>query len=140
MHRKVVPATSANLGPGYDSLGLALGLYDVVVAEVLADGLEITVDGEGAGHIPLDHEHLVVRAVRRATDTWGLPPMPGLRLEAHNAIRTAAAWAPLPRPWSPASRWPTCWPARPGVLGTGSPSRAPWRDTPTTPPRPSSAV
>ncbi len=75
-----VPATSANLGPGFDSLGLALGLYDVVEAEVLADGLEISVDGEGAGHIPLDHEHLVVRAVRAATETWGLPPMPGLRL------------------------------------------------------------
>ena len=81
-----VPATSANLGPGFDSLGLALGLYDVVDAEVLPEGLEITVEGQGAGHVPLDRRHLVVRAVDSARETWGLPPLPGLRLHAHNAI------------------------------------------------------
>jgi homoserine kinase len=81
-----VPATSANLGPGFDSLGLALGLYDVVEAEVLAEGLEVTVDGEGAGHVPLDQGHLVVRAMDAATRRWGLPARPGLRLHAHNAI------------------------------------------------------
>ncbi len=81
-----VPATSANLGPGFDSLGLALGLYDVVEAEVLAEGLEVTVDGEGAGHVPLDQGHLVVRAMDAAARHWGLPAWPGLRLHAHNAI------------------------------------------------------
>jgi homoserine kinase len=81
-----VPATSANLGPGFDSLGLALGLYDVVEAEVLAEGLDIEVTGHGAGHLPLGEEHLVVRAVRAAGRSWGLPHLPGLRLRAHNAI------------------------------------------------------
>jgi homoserine kinase len=81
-----VPATSANLGPGFDSLGLALGLYDVVEAEVLAEGLEVTVDGEGAGNVPLDQGHLVVRAMEAAARHWGLPARPGLRLHAHNAI------------------------------------------------------
>ncbi len=86
-----VPATSANLGPGFDALGLALGLYDVVRAEVvgagvLDAGLEVTVEGEGEGHVPLDERHLVVRAFRAATLAWGIDPAPGLRLHAHNAI------------------------------------------------------
>jgi homoserine kinase len=81
-----VPATSANLGPGFDSLGLALGLYDVVEAEVIAHGLDVEVVGEGAGHVPLDRDHLVVRALDTAAMRWGLPPVPGLRLRAHNAI------------------------------------------------------
>lgn len=81
-----VPATSANLGPGFDSLGLALGLYDVVEAEVTADGLDVEVTGEGAGLVPLGEEHLVVRAVRAAGRSWGLPHLTGLRLRAHNAI------------------------------------------------------
>jgi homoserine kinase len=81
-----VPATSANLGPGFDSLGLALGLYDVLEVEIRPDGLEVTVAGEGAGHVPLDHEHLVVRTIHAAAQHWDLPPPPGLRLHAHNAI------------------------------------------------------
>jgi homoserine kinase len=81
-----VPATSANLGPGFDSLGLALGLYDVVEAEIIAEGLEVEVTGQGAGHVPLGEEHLVVRALRAAGRSWGRPHLPGLRLRAHNAI------------------------------------------------------
>jgi homoserine kinase len=81
-----VPATSANLGPGFDTFGLALGIYDVVEAEVLPEGLEVSVDGEGAGHVPLDHEHLVVQAILAAADNFGVGPPPGLRLTAHNAI------------------------------------------------------
>ncbi len=81
-----VPATSANLGPGFDSLGLALGLYDVVEAEVRAEGLEVEVVGEGAADVPLDESHLVVRAVLAAATAWGAGPPPGLRLRAHNAI------------------------------------------------------
>ena len=51
-----VPASTANLGPGFDALGLALGLYDVVTAEVVAGSGEppITVTGEGADAVPLD--------------------------------------------------------------------------------------
>ncbi|MDP9219663.1 MAG: homoserine kinase, partial [Actinomycetota bacterium] len=81
-----VPATSANLGPGFDSLGLALGLYDVVEAEVLPAGLEVTVAGEGAGHVPLDERHLVVQALLSAADGFGVSRPSGLRLHAHNAI------------------------------------------------------
>jgi homoserine kinase len=59
----VVAASSANLGPGFDSLGLALGLYDEVSVETTEGGLVIEVDGEGAGQVPAGPEHLVVRAI-----------------------------------------------------------------------------
>lgn len=57
-----VPATSANLGPGFDSLGLALDLRDRLTAEI-AEELTITVTGEGAGSVPLDASHLVVQSM-----------------------------------------------------------------------------
>lgn len=80
-----VPATSANLGPGFDSLGLALTLYDELDVEVIASGLEIIVEGEGAGEVPLDEEHLVYRAMNAAFDLLGETP-PGLRLTCRNQI------------------------------------------------------
>jgi len=80
-----VPATAANLGPGFDSLGLALGLRDELVGEVTREGLEIAVEGAGAGEVPLDGSHLVVRAMRTAFDALGAQPA-GLRLRCHNVI------------------------------------------------------
>ena len=81
-----VPATSANLGPGFDSLGLALDLRDRLTGEVVVGpGLDVEVAGEGAGGLPLDESHLVVRAMRVAFDEMGEQP-PGLRLRCHNAI------------------------------------------------------
>ncbi len=83
--RVAVPATSANLGPGYDALGLALDLHDELTAEVLDDGLEITVEGEGAGSLPLDETHLVVRSMWAGFAAMGVAP-PGVRLHCRNAI------------------------------------------------------
>ena len=80
-----VPATSANLGPGYDSLGLALDLRDRLTGEVTASGLDVRVAGEGTGTVPLDESHLVVRAMRAAFEELGEQP-PGLRLHCDNAI------------------------------------------------------
>jgi homoserine kinase len=80
-----VPATSANLGPGYDALGLALGLRDRVTAEVV-DGPDVVhVTGEGAGEVPLDGTHLVLRAMRRAFEAMGCS-VPGIRLSCANVI------------------------------------------------------
>ena len=59
----VVAASSANLGPGFDSLGLALSLYDEIAVETTESGLTVDVEGEGAGQVPLDSTHLVVRAI-----------------------------------------------------------------------------
>jgi homoserine kinase len=80
-----VPASSANLGPGFDSLGLALGLYDEIDVAVAGDGLVVEVDGEGADGVPRDERHLVVQAMRRAFAVFGDAPA-GLRLRCRNAI------------------------------------------------------
>ena len=79
-----VPATSANLGPGFDALGLALALYDDVEAEITQAGLVIEVEGEG-GDVAKDETHLVVRAMRAGFALLGADP-PGLRLRSVNAI------------------------------------------------------
>ena len=83
--RVTVPATSANLGPGFDALGLALDLRDRLEAEVLQEGLVVDVEGAGAGGVPLDESHLVVRSMRAAFDVLGSHP-PGLRLGCVNTI------------------------------------------------------
>src|SRR5690606_959505 len=54
-----VPATSANLGPGFDAFGLALGLYDDVVVRVADSGLHIDIAGEGEETLPRDERHLL---------------------------------------------------------------------------------
>jgi homoserine kinase len=81
-----VPATSANLGPGFDSLGLALTLYDEVEATLTGDGIDIEVVGEGAGELDPGEGHLVVVAMRRAFDRMGAPQPAGIRLRCHNRI------------------------------------------------------
>ncbi|MEG3635144.1 homoserine kinase [Micromonospora palythoicola] len=83
-----VPATSANLGPGFDALGLALALHDDVAAEVTAEGVTVTVTGEGAGDLPTDDSHLVVRAMRATFDALGGQPA-GLAVECVNRIPQA---------------------------------------------------
>jgi len=80
-----VPATSANLGPAFDCAGLALTRYDVLDFAVLPSGLEVSVSGVGAGELPTDESHLVVRAFRAACAQLGWTP-PGLRVVAHNDI------------------------------------------------------
>ena len=79
------PASSANLGPGFDSFGLALGWYDMVGAEVCARGLRVEVTGHGAATIPRDESHLVVTAMR-ATFTALEVTQPGLELHCRNVI------------------------------------------------------
>lgn len=81
----VVPASSANLGPGFDSLGLALSLYDEIQAETTESGLVIEVTGEGAGQVPDDESHLVVRAIRRGLAAGGVS-VSGLNIKCRNVI------------------------------------------------------
>jgi len=79
------PATSANLGPGFDSIGLALSLGDVVTAEEIAAGLLIDVTGEGAELVARDEGHLVYRAMDAAFEQLDWRPT-GLRLTCRNRI------------------------------------------------------
>ncbi len=81
-----MPATAANLGPGFDCFGLALQRYDTVSAELRPDGgVEVHVEGVGAGQVPTDGTHLVLRAIARA---WAAVdrPLPGVTLRCRNTI------------------------------------------------------
>ena len=80
-----VPATSANLGPGFDALGLALALYDDVVVRVSDEGLYVDVAGEGADTVPRTRRHLVVRALHAGFDALGGQPR-GLEVVCANRI------------------------------------------------------
>ena len=80
-----VPATSANLGPGFDALALALTLHDVAEARIIPDGISIEVSGVGADSAAAGEEHLIVRAMRAAFGMLGGQP-PGIGLRCVNAI------------------------------------------------------
>jgi homoserine kinase len=87
-----VPATSANLGPGFDALGLALDLANVVRVESMAGGgaatVEVHVEGEGAGSLASGADNLVYRSLARVAERLGVPP-PSVRLRCLNAIPLA---------------------------------------------------
>jgi homoserine kinase len=80
-----VPATSANLGPGYDCFGLALQRYDEASASLHPGGLLVEVEGVGAGQVPTDARHLVVRAMARAWSAVDLE-LPPVHLSCRNCI------------------------------------------------------
>lgn len=86
-HVKVsVPATAGNLGPGFDALGMALGVVDEIEVRALAtSGVVISIEGEGAVDLPRDESHLVVRALREALDHVGASQV-GLEIRAVNRI------------------------------------------------------
>lgn len=81
----VVPASSANIGPGFDSLGIALSLYDEIEVNTTESGLKVAVEGEGAGDVPLDASHLVVRAIHRGLAFAGVFAS-GLMVQCRNRI------------------------------------------------------
>lgn len=81
-----VPATSANLGPGFDTLGMALSYYDELVVEVVAgSGAVVEVHGEGAGEVATDESNLVVKSLAYTFEKFA-QKVPGLKLTAHNII------------------------------------------------------
>lgn len=88
-----VPATSANLGSGFDVAGIALDYADSLVFtldDTLDDSQDVRViiHGEGEDTLPKDETHLVVRAFRKACEAFGLPHL-RFTLEAHNRIPQA---------------------------------------------------
>src|SRR2546423_9845056 len=83
--RVPVPATSANLGPGFDAFGLALTLYDDLVVTPGGSGVTVQVRGCGEREVPLDESHLVVRSIRAGLEALGAP-VPGFTLRCENRI------------------------------------------------------
>lgn len=80
-----VPATSANLGPGFDCFGLALDWCERVTLRTEASGFHIAVSGEGADLVPRDETHLIIRSVLLGLADLG-ESVTGLGLECHNTI------------------------------------------------------
>ncbi len=92
-----MPATSANLGPGFDVLGLALALHNEATIETHA-GVAVFIEGEGADHLERDEGNVVVRGARSVYERLGRP-FPGIKVACVNRIPTArglgssaAAW------------------------------------------------
>jgi homoserine kinase len=92
--RVSVPASTANLGPGFDAVGLGLGIRDGYAVQVLpaGAGLEVVLEGEGAQALPADGRHLVARHLREAVETSGHGWLEGygLRLTCRNRIPMSA--------------------------------------------------
>jgi homoserine kinase len=82
----VVPATSANLGPGFDAFGLALALEDEVTAQVTGVGIQVVVTGEGDGEVPTGADHLIADTMLRTFDRLGVPRPAGLAVRCRNRI------------------------------------------------------
>ncbi|MDA8887401.1 homoserine kinase [Pontimonas sp.] len=81
-----VPATTANLGPGFDTLGMALTIQDRLSATVMdTPGVVVDVHGVGEGEVPTDETNLIARSMAHAFASKKIP-MPGIHLEAHNVI------------------------------------------------------
>jgi homoserine kinase len=80
-----VPATSANLGPGFDSLGMALAHYDEYELETTSSGVEIQISGEGAKTAAKDENNLIFRSIQLVFDSVG-EKIPGIKLNCKNSI------------------------------------------------------
>ena len=80
-----VPATSANLGPGFDSAGVAVGLYDELEVRTTEAGFTAEIIGEGHNYLPTDGRHLIIAQIRARLERLGWH-LPGLKLKATNRI------------------------------------------------------
>src|SRR5690606_28399420 len=81
------PASSANLGPGFDSIGIALGVWDECTVTVEErTGVRITVEGSGAGEVPLDETHLVYRVMQHTWSVLGAEVPAGVTLTCRNSV------------------------------------------------------
>jgi len=83
--RVIVPGTTANLGPGFDTLGMALTLYDSLEVRATDSGVVVDVHGVGEGEVPTDETNLIASSLLYTFNKVGITP-PGLHLVAHNTI------------------------------------------------------
>ena len=80
-----VPATTANMGPGFDSFGMALRYYDEVEVRPIVGTTRVHVEGAGEGAVPTGDDNLVVRALRAGLDAVGAPQA-GFEMHCVNRI------------------------------------------------------
>jgi homoserine kinase len=84
-----VPATIANLGPGFDALGIAVCMHLEIDIEPRRDSIDLTVEGEGAESLPSDDTNLVLRSMNAFFDHVGRRP-PGFAVRVKNPIPLGA--------------------------------------------------
>lgn len=84
-----VPASTANLGPGFDCLALALDLCNHIQIEPVNNGVKVIIEGEGADQLPKDASHLVLQTIQKVFDSYGRP-LPGLIMKQTNRIPPAS--------------------------------------------------
>lgn len=80
-----MPATTANLGPGFDCLGMALSLSNLVTVEVIPQGLSIDINGEGHATLSRDEENTIYQCIREVFQKVEMP-VPGLHITLENAV------------------------------------------------------
>lgn len=85
-----VPATTANLGPGFDCLGMALDLWNEVRFSLEGEGIVVEVQGLGADSLPRDRSNLVARAYLRLCEEAGAPAPSGLRIHCDIRVPTSS--------------------------------------------------
>jgi homoserine kinase len=85
-----IPATSANLGPGFDCMGLALDLWNTFELRLGGAGVRVNTYGEGAGFLPADHTNLAASIFLQECDRMGCPQPEGAELIVHNTIPPAS--------------------------------------------------
>ena len=85
MVRVIVPATTANLGPGFDTMGLALDMYTEVIMETGGEGIRITSEGEGSEELSCTEDNLIYKCARKLFDAAGYEPK-GLSVRIINGI------------------------------------------------------
>lgn len=88
MYRAQIPATTANLGPGFDVLGMALDFHNLIEVEQIESGLEIEVEGLGEGELPVDEDNLAYQAMDFLFTRADYTP-PGLRIKLINRVPLA---------------------------------------------------
>ena len=88
--RVAFPATTANLGPGFDCLGLTIDLWNEAEFSLRGSELKIEVSGEGQGVLPLNADNMVVQAFHKFYQHFNLPVPAGLHIHLHNQIPSSS--------------------------------------------------
>jgi homoserine kinase len=86
MIRVRIPATTANLGPGFDCMGLALDLWNTFELHLGGHQFLVHSDGEGVGSLPPDEKNLVVQVMQQELIHLGQTLIKGARIVAHNEV------------------------------------------------------
>ncbi len=81
-----VPASAANLGPGFDCLGMALDIWNEVTFRVAGSGVSIMIEGEGVEELPHDDTNLILRSAARLYEKEHVPFPKGIEIECHNRV------------------------------------------------------